>query len=67
MRLHKFIKSALLISCMIALLFVCTLPILSARLQPAPTPSTPRSSVDAQAPNFERAFRELGVDGSSII
>lgn len=67
MRLHKFIKSALLISCTIALLFVCSLPILSTRSQPAPTPSTPRSGVDAQTPNFEQAFQELGVDGSIAI
>lgn len=64
MRLHKFIKSALLISCTIALLFVCSLPILSARSQ---NPLTPRSSVDAQTPNLERAFQELGVDGSIVI
>lgn len=67
MRLHKFIKSALLISCTIALLLICTLPILSARSQPRPTPSTPRSSVDAQIPNFEQAFQELEVDGSIVI
>jgi beta-lactamase class D len=67
MRLHKFIKSALLISCTIALLFICSLPLLSTRSQPAPTPLNPHSSVTAHSPNFERVFQELGIDGSIVI
>jgi beta-lactamase class D len=61
---HKSIGLALSIACGIILLLV----ILSVRAQPAPTSSNaPAEIAIAKTPNLEKAFQELGVNGSIAI
>jgi beta-lactamase class D len=64
MRRYKVLKS-LLISCAIALVFICGSN-LSVQSQLPSTHSTNSTEI-AQAPNFGRFFQELGVNGAIVI
>jgi len=65
MHLSKLLRLSLFISCVIALLFVCSFNF-SAQSQPPSIHPSIRAEI-AQTPNFEQFFQELGVTGAIVI